>query len=735
MIRVARLSFAIALLIYAKTVAMAQQFADPGFDATVDRPAYTDQHPTVLLDEAHNNFHTAGGRYRPFAELIKNDGYNVTPNTKKFTADALKGCAILVVANAQGAPMMRSPEASKPAFEPAECDAVHTWVRAGGSLLLIADHHPWGPSSERLAKQLGVEVGKSSTFDPANSETGLPGQLNFSRVNKLIGDHPILTGRDGSERIDRVLTFTGQSLKGPDGATALLKLSPSAVDQPRPAIPGRDGTAAGRAQGLAFTLGRGKVVVLGEAAMLSAQINGRAGTPMGMNYPGIDNRQLALNIMHWLAGVKFPAHADLVAAKPNAKVPANRTAVAASSSPAFQPADTPLSPAIPATENTATRRPAEPGRPLSSAEIAEESEPSIAMITGDGSVGTGFLVRPGVIATNAHVIDGEFITNLRVRFPSASKAQRGPITAELLYEDERRDLAFLRVKSSLPVLRVATSYTFRKGEDVTAIGNPGAGGELILENAISRGLMSTKTSLEGQRYYQLGIAVNPGNSGGPVFNSRGAVIGVVTRKSAEQESLAFCIPVEELNLAIDKVVTLPQDAIERTQSRHRLILAVKELGGSGALYTSVISLQRQKGAGGPNAKMASGFYDAAVAHLEKQTFPRLRAEVARVKDDPLVSEPLRQKVGQLADNLEKFKALFTAGNPGKNGKDSFAALKATHRRLVVDLCKTLKLDVPGNILFVLDESTGTGNANGASKDHSTSPDARKNDTEKPESPR
>ncbi len=259
--------------------------------------------------------------------------------------------------------MMRSPEAANPAFEPAECDAVYTWVRAGGSLLLIADHHPWGPSNERLATRLGVEVGKSTTFDPANSETGLPGQLNFSRVNKLIGDHPILTGRDGSERIDRVLTFTGQSLKGPDGASALLKLSSSAVDQPRPAVPGRNGTAAGRAQGLALTLGRGKVVVLGEAAMLSAQINGRAGTPMGMNYPGIDNRQLALNIMHWLSGVNFPAQADLVAAKPKAKAPANRTAGASSSRPASQPADATLSPDMPATLHTATRRPADPGSP------------------------------------------------------------------------------------------------------------------------------------------------------------------------------------------------------------------------------------------------------------------------------------------------------------------------------------------------------------------------------------
>jgi hypothetical protein len=129
------------LAVSVQSGAIAQQFADPAFDATVERPAFTDRRPLVLVDEAHHNFHTAGGRYRPFAELIKNDGYDVAPNTKKFTADALKGCAILVVANAQGAPAMRSPEASNPAFEPTECDAVHNWVRAGGSLLLGL---PWG---------------------------------------------------------------------------------------------------------------------------------------------------------------------------------------------------------------------------------------------------------------------------------------------------------------------------------------------------------------------------------------------------------------------------------------------------------------------------------------------------------------------------------------------------------------------------------------------------------------
>ena len=335
-------------------------------------------------------------------------------------------------------------------------------------------------------------------LDPANSETGLPGQLNFSRVNKLPGEHPILTGRDGSERIDRVLDVCRAPLKGPKGSVALAcsvsrrpGVQPSRVemDQPR------------RAQALAFTLGRGKVVVLGEAAMLSPQINGRMRAPMGMNVPGTDNRQFGLNVMHWPAGVKFP---DLGCMR----LPQNptRNGPRRGCRSGFyrdQSIRRRLEPAtMPANEVAGTRR-ADPGRTLSSAEIAADSGASIAMITGDGSVGTGFVVRPGIIATNAHVIDGEFITNVRVRFPSAEKAQQGPITAELLYEDARRDLAFLRVKSPLPPLRIATSYTFRKGEDVTAIGNPGAGGELILENAISRGLMSTKTPPEGQRYYQL----------------------------------------------------------------------------------------------------------------------------------------------------------------------------------------------------------------------------------------
>ena len=90
----------------------------------------------------------------------------------------------------------------------------------------------------------------------------------------------------------------------------------------------------------------------------------------------------------------------------------------------------------------------------------------------------------------------------------------------------------------------------------------------------------------------------------------------MTRKSAAQEALAFCIPIEDLNLAIEKVVTFPEDAIERQQSQHRLILTVKGLGGSGALYCTAISNRRRNASGAGKGKRQIGLYDAAIAHLE-----------------------------------------------------------------------------------------------------------------------
>ncbi|HEV8482188.1 MAG TPA: DUF4350 domain-containing protein [Blastocatellia bacterium] len=283
----------------------AQQVADPDFDTKVTKPAYTTKHPRVLLDEAHNNFHTAGGRYKPFADLITSDGYQVTPGKQKFALDTLKGIDVLVISNALGAPLMGSPAASNSAFTDEECDAVRDWVRAGGHLLLIADHAPAGAANEKLGMRFGVGMSKGYTADPANHDGDNEGSITYTPANKLLADHPITRGRNASEKISNIIAFTGQSLKGPEGSVAFMKLADTAVDltlRGQGVEPTR-ASAAGRAQGIAFKLGKGRAVVLGEAAMLSAQLVGPEKMKFGMNRPGLDNRQLALNIMHWLSGL------------------------------------------------------------------------------------------------------------------------------------------------------------------------------------------------------------------------------------------------------------------------------------------------------------------------------------------------------------------------------------------------------------------------------------------------
>jgi hypothetical protein len=291
-----------------------QQVADAKFDTHVLHPAYVREHPKVLFDEAHRNLHTAHTGYKPFVALVSNDGYEVSPNRDPFSENTLSRGKVLVIVNAMG-PSDAAVDHS--AFSEAECDAVRDWVLAGGSLLLVTDHAPTGAAAEALAKRFGVVMSKGMTEDAANHDTASTdaSQLVFSRENGLLLDHPITRGRMAGERIRRVMTFTGQSLRGPEDAVMFLKLGDSAVNRPAAVRVEKSGgdtrvvitygdpePAKGYAQAIAFPFGKGRVVVLGEAAMLTAQLDGKTKQPFGMNVPGIDNRQLALNIMHWLSG-------------------------------------------------------------------------------------------------------------------------------------------------------------------------------------------------------------------------------------------------------------------------------------------------------------------------------------------------------------------------------------------------------------------------------------------------
>jgi hypothetical protein len=292
----------IALVFCLASIAFAQQQADPEFDTSVAHPAYKKDGPRVMFDEAHHNFHTSDGRYKPFADLLLNDGYNVIRNRQPFDKTRLSSFKILVIANALGAEEDDDKGADESAFTAEEIAAVADWVKGGGALLLIADHAPFGSAAAKLSNSFGVDMSKGYTFDPKNSLPNNPTILIFSRDNKLLANHPITEGRNESEKLNLVRSFTGQSLKGPEGSVEILKLSDSATDRPtytaETSVP-----AAGRAQAIALKFGKGRVVVQGEAAMLSAQIFGVEKHQMGMNMPGSDNKQYALNLLHWLSGI------------------------------------------------------------------------------------------------------------------------------------------------------------------------------------------------------------------------------------------------------------------------------------------------------------------------------------------------------------------------------------------------------------------------------------------------
>jgi len=291
-----------------------RQMADSNFDTKVARPAYTNEQPKVLFDEAHRNIHTTGGLYKPFVDLIKNDGYQVTASKDVFSQKTLDGFSVLVIANALGA----NEANDNSAFSDAECDAVRDWVQSGGSLLLITDHAPTGAAAENLAKRFGVEMSKGMAEDAKNHDnpSGDTSQLVFSRENGLLLEHPITQGRDANERVNKVMSFTGQSLRTLENGTAFLKLGDSAINRAATVTVEKSGgdtrvlinygeptPAKDYAQAVALQFGKGRIVILGEAAMLTAQVDGKTKKPFGMNLQGIDNRQLALNIVHWLSRI------------------------------------------------------------------------------------------------------------------------------------------------------------------------------------------------------------------------------------------------------------------------------------------------------------------------------------------------------------------------------------------------------------------------------------------------
>ncbi len=327
---------------------------------------------------------------------------------------------------------------------------------------------------------------------------------------------------------------------------------------------------------------------------------------------------------------------------------------------------------------------------LSTEEVVALTESSVAFIQGKIFSGTGFLIWPQIVVTNKHVISFELINNIKVFFPSAKINERGPYSAILLYEDETRDLAFLLIQTNLPPLNTATQYSFRRGQEVIVIGNPGVKGEITLQNAISRGVMSTETILNGQKYYQLGISINSGNSGGPVIDSQGQVIGVVTLKATEKEGLGFCIPLNELNDSTKKALDLSDTEINSIQLKHRSQVIFKNVSLAGALYragmrkyTMAMEISINKGGrANTGIEEVRQDVDLIVSVFDKEMLNDLKREVLKISTDTHIPESTRQKFADLWANCIELKSYVDEPRGNFNSyRTKFNELSDNYNRL------------------------------------------------------
>lgn len=297
--------FSTLLICLFQVLAGAQQIADTLYAPPIQHPAYAKgKGPVVMIDQAHHNFHTRTGRYLPFARLLERDGYVVKDYDGRFRKDELDKCKVLVISNALNSMNVQNWYLPTPtAFGLTEMEDLRDWVKAGGSLLLIADHMPMAGAAMDLAAMFGFQFTNGIVMD-----TTTPNPSYFNTSDSSLVESIVTKGRNENEHVHHVATFTGQGFRAPAAATPVLVFDERYINfltdtawvfTPKTPHMNMDGWL----QGAFMPYGKGRLAVFGEAAMFSAQLAGPQRKKVGMNAEDAkENFQLLLNLMHWLDG-------------------------------------------------------------------------------------------------------------------------------------------------------------------------------------------------------------------------------------------------------------------------------------------------------------------------------------------------------------------------------------------------------------------------------------------------
>jgi serine protease Do len=160
-------------------------------------------------------------------------------------------------------------------------------------------------------------------------------------------------------------------------------------------------------------------------------------------------------------------------------------------------------------------------------------------------LGSGFIVSPdGFIVTNAHVVENA--DDIKVRL-----TDKRELKAKVVGVDLRSDVAVIKVDATnLPVVKIGDSHKLRPGEWVVAIGSPYGFANTVtagIVSATSRDNLSQDPNMDAVPFIQTDVAVNPGNSGGPLINMRGEVVGInsqIFSRTGAFAGISFAIPID-----------------------------------------------------------------------------------------------------------------------------------------------------------------------------------------------
>jgi S1-C subfamily serine protease len=241
---------------------------------------------------------------------------------------------------------------------------------------------------------------------------------------------------------------------------------------------------------------------------------------------------------------------------PAASPPSASVAQAATPPPASFAADTTAKPA----DDVSIPAPVLPPAPLPRAELPAgpldhtnatpkldsvlgRVMPAIVLVEAANSRGSGFFVAPDTLVTNVHVVGRNSSVTLR-------RQSGGTVQARVEATAPQVDIAVLKVANAdkdQPVLTLGSNRDVRVGQDVFAIGSALG----LLQNTLTRGIVSGLRETSTALLVQTDAAVNPGNSGGPLIDATGRVIGIVTMGFTERQGLNFAVAVDHARALLE----------------------------------------------------------------------------------------------------------------------------------------------------------------------------------------